>query len=149
MIRPVLPILVLAACAGCSGGSAIDQELVCSVTQSPAYSAVPEGGAAWDWPAAARAEIDRAGWTEAEEAVIRGCGQGMQPTVVRLAFSENRKLALITRSSFESGGAAKPEPGIEPPLELDGAIESCLLRLEKVLTSEIWQPVACKLDAVT
>jgi hypothetical protein len=149
VIRPVLSIAVLAACAGCSRSAAIDLELVCSVTASPAYSRVPEGAAAWDWPAAARAQIERPGWTEAQEKLIRSCGSGMQPAVVRVAFSADRKLALITRSSFERGGPPEPDPEIQSALELTGAIESCLLRRERVLSTEVWQPVACKLDAVS
>jgi hypothetical protein len=127
----------------------IDRELVCSVSQSSAYSRLPDGAAAWEWPSVARADIERPGWTEAEETLIQSCGGGTQPPVVRLAFSADRKLALITRSSFERGGAPAPDPQIEQVLELSGSIESCLLRREKVLSSEIWQPIACKLDAVS
>jgi hypothetical protein len=148
MIRCVLPAVLLAACAGCSGGS-IDRELVCSVTSSRAYSRVPEGAGAWDWPAAARAEVERPGWTEADDALIRSCSQGTQPPVVRLALSADRKLALITRSSFERGGSPAPDPEIQQALELGGSIESCLLRREKVLSSKLWQPIACKLDVVS
>lgn len=149
MLRPILAAAALAALAGCSGGSAIDRELVCSVTNSPAYTPVPEGAAAWDWPAAAKAEIDKAAWTDAEEGLIRSCGQGMQPKVVGLRFSADRKLALITRSSFERAAEPETDPEIEAVTEHYGSIESCLLRLEKVLSSELWQPVACKLDAVS
>jgi hypothetical protein len=147
--RPILAFALLAACAGCSGGSAIDREMVCSVTSSPARSPLAQGAEAWDWPPAARAEVERERWTETEESLIRSCGSGIQPPVVRLAFSADRKLALITRSSFERGGAPAPDPQIEQALELSGSIESCLLRREKVLSSEQWQPIACKLDAVS
>jgi hypothetical protein len=149
MIRPILAAVLLAACAACSGGTAIDRDLVCSVTSSRAYSPVPEGAAAWDWSPAARKEVERALWTDAEEGLIRSCGGGTQPPVARLAFSADRKLALITRSSFERGGAPAPDPMIEMAQELSGSIETCLLRREKVLSSQLWQPIACKLDAVS
>jgi hypothetical protein len=147
MIRYVLPMIVV-ACAGCSDNATIDRDLVCSVIAAPAYSRVPDGAAAWEWPAAARADVERPGWTEAEEALVQSCGGGSQPAVVRVAFSADRTLALITRSSFERE-TPPPDPELEPALELTGAIESCLLRREKVLSSKIWQPVACKLDAVS
>jgi hypothetical protein len=149
MIRPVLPILPAILLSGCSAGTAIDRNLVCSVTSSAAYSPLPEGAAAWDWPAAARADIEQPGWTEAEAPLIRSCSGGTQPPAVRVAFSADRKLALITRSSFERGGPPESDPEIQQALELSGSIESCLLRRERVLSSELWQPVACKLDAVS
>lgn len=149
MIRTIFAAVALAACPACSADSAIDRELVCSVTTSPAYAPVPEGGAAWDWPAAAQEEIDKAAWTDAEEGLIRSCGQGMQPKVVGLKFSSDRKLALITRSSFERAAEPETDPEMEAVLELSGSIESCLLRRETVLSSRLWQPLACKLDAVS
>jgi hypothetical protein len=148
MIRTAIAAFLLAACAGCSAG-AIDRDLVCSATSSPAYSRIPDGAAAWEWPAAARAEVERSVWTEAEERLVRSCGSGVQPPVVRLAFSADRKLALITRSSFAPGGAPAPDLRIEQALELSGSVETCLLRRDKVLSSQLWQPVACKLDAVS
>ena len=148
MIRSALALAALAASAGCSGGG-IDRERVCSVTQSGAYSPVPEGEAAWNWPAAIADEVERTGWTVADQALVESCGAGGQPPVVRLAFSADRRLALITRSSFVRSGASEPAPPPDPALEVYGSIETCLLRRQKVLESDLWQPLACKLDAVS
>jgi hypothetical protein len=143
--------IFVAAAGGCSPGGAVDHELVCSVARSHAYSRVPEGEAAWEWPASAKQEIAKPGWREAGDELVRGCGRGRGtlPRVERVAISADRKLALVTRNSFPDEETPQADPMIEMGVELSGSIETCLLRRERVLKSEEWQPVACKLDAVS
>ncbi len=140
---PILPLaaaLLLWSCSLASGP--LTREEVCAVAGSYFNTPPLDNAEAWDWPAEARKEVEAHRWTKASEDLLRGCTSATIP-VVGLSMSADRKLALITRSSYP----LFQSPDLEP-IEA-GSIDTCLLRRSKALGGEQWELVACKLDAVS
>ncbi|HMJ93542.1 MAG TPA: hypothetical protein VK472_05545 [Allosphingosinicella sp.] len=134
-----VPLAAVVALWGCSlAPGPLTRAEVCAVAGSYFNTPPLNNAEAWDWPAKAQEVIEAHRWTEAGEALVKGCTSATIP-VVGLSMSEGRDLALITRSSYP----LVQTPGLEP-IEV-GSIDTCLLRRD----GGSWNLVACKLDAVS
>lgn len=135
----ILPAAAAALLTGCSFASGpLGSQEVCGVARTYFNTPPLNNEHAWDWPAEAKEQIGAHRWTEASTDVVKPCGSATVP-IVGLSMSEDRKLALLTRSTypfFQSLDAGPVEAG---------SIDTCLLQREP----DGWKLVACKLDAVS